>query len=68
MWENTFDFHWKQIQVLKLKMQKKIKVFPRCKERCSKESLFFGKIQESGDGFFGDAVAVASLPCCNRCE
>ena len=28
--------------------------------------LFFGKIQESGDGFFGNAVAVASLTGCNR--
>lgn len=61
-----FDLHWKQIQVLK--MQKKIEVFPRCTERCSKESLFFGKIQESGDGFFEDAVAVASLTGCNRCK
>ena len=29
---------------------------------------FFGKIQESGDGFLEDAVAVASLTGCNRCK
>ena len=33
-----------------------------------KNPFFLGKIQESGDGFFGDAVAVASLPGCNRCK
>lgn len=33
-----------------------------------KNPFFFGKIQESGDGFFGDVVAVASLTGCNRCK
>ena len=43
--------------------------FWRCKERCSKESLFFWKdSRKGGDGFFGNVVAVASLTGCKCCK
>ena len=65
MWENTFDFHWKQIQVLK--MQKKIKVFPRCKERCSKESLFLERFKKVVMGFLRMLLLLHPSGC-NRCK